>query len=1414
MAMGDVDNDGFLDLVAGFFSSKAQLLRNDQRGGFEAGVELPSGAYAADLRLADFDGDGWLDLVVAGSSNPNLLLRNNGAGGFATSVELPRLPGGGLWTEALEVGDMDGDGWLDIVLANPGGSNQLLRNDGTGGFQASGVVDLPSKAMGDALRLAVGDLDRDGWLDIVVAGETGRGILVYNNGAGAFNGFTDITQPWTLGEGAPDVALGDVDNDGFLDIVLGKWGHANLLLRNDGSGGFSQPEELAGGATPTTSLAIGDMDGDGSLDIVVGNHDDTDQLLRNDGSGHFVAAQLPGRKARASSVVLGDIDGNGQLDVIIGNSFSDANLLLNHVVGGFEAAQDLGLSGMVAVELADLNLDGKIDVVLGGQDGTDVHFHEGSAQAFNYEPALRLPGSGKTSSIAVGDVSGDGWPDIVLGRYDTFSGSVHENVLMINDGTGQFLGELAMVLPGGTEATYAVQLGDMDGDGRLDVVVANWQVPNLVLLNQLNQDGADFEVVELPGLTWSKAMVLADMDKDGDLDVVVGNGVQDDEVLLNDGTGRGYTAKPLPGYLGAGSTQDTLTNALAVADLDGDGALDVVVGTEFETVLHLNNGTGGFHSAALLPGGSETTTSIAIADMDGDGWMDMVVGNSNRPNLLLRNSGSGIFEAAEELPGASEDTKGLAIADVDGDGRVDLVIANDLGGTARVRLGSACARGGAQLAGWTWCYKCAGYMGRETLTACVECLPDHRQQPGEGELCAADGCPLGQRPLGQDECTRCDDVPGTYFDSALERVESDAGTWEAARCVECVPGTYADGVVTAIDECFSCLAGSVEPRHGSTSCQACTPGSFQAARGQTTCEACVSGGYCAAVDTCGGGFTPCPAGTFNANNGSSSEAACSPCPVGTYSQRNQATGEESCLRCRPGTFGDAPGLTECKLCAVGSFAPDGATGCIQCAEGTYADNRGQGECNVCPHPLSSGVGSVLCAACLPGFYLQDATVTAAQMLEQPDAFCKPCPVHARCGLNTSLQTLSVPANYWRDSVGTSRLYACYTASDGSSACRGSDAQDASRRAEAREDGRYCIQGHTGPLCAACTEDQFYFSRTAARCQPCNRTGRLSTVTGVVVALAAVLATAWVVEHKVERVQRAGRRARMVLSNLSLQAKFKILVSFYQCFNILGTVYGVRLHSDFESWLDFLEFTNFDAIDYLLPGTCVGSMSQRIVLTAVAPYIAVAIIVAGSLLVQFALGQARSESLAGAARDQALYASILVGYVVLPAVSRSIFRARMCASFGYDDARAESRSYLVADLHVQCSSDDAEYSSLQTYFWLFFVLWPLLVPLAFLALVAQAQRSVRAQHTTTLTTATRFLWRDYDPAFLYWEVLDTVRKLALTSLILFVDTEYGSSRLMRLVLAAIVTAMYLATLALARPYKRADDLYLADRKSVV
>lgn len=176
--------------------------------------------------------------------------------------------------------------------------------------------------------------------------------------------------------------------------------------------------------------------------------------------------------------------------------------------------------------------------------------------------------------------------------------------------------------------------------------------------------------------------------------------------------------------------------------------------------------------------------------------------------------------------------------------------------------------------------------------------------------------------------------------------------------------------------------------------------------------------------------------------------------------------------------------------------------------------------------------------------------------------------------------------------------------------------------------------------------------------------------------------------------------------------------------------------------------------------------------------------------------------------RSLYAFIFVSFLVLPTVARSIFRTRQCESFGHDDATGERRSYLLADLTVRCSDADPVFARLHVYFIGFFVLWPVLVPLLFLGLVLRVTPYVRKHRITRLASACRFLWRDYDDSSLWWETADMMRKVFLTSIILFVDVEYGSSRLLRLLLASIVSAVYLAALALARPYKRSDDLYLA------
>jgi len=272
--------------------------------------------------------------------------------------------------------------------------------------------------------------------------------------------------------------------------------------------------------------------------------------------------------------------------------------------------------------------------------------------------------------------------------------------------------------------------------------------------------------------------------------------------------------------------------------------------------------------------------------------------------------------------------------------------------------------------------------------------------------------------------------------------------------------------------------------------------------------------------------------------------------------------------------------------------------------------------------------------------------------------------------------------------------------------------------------------------------------------------------------------------------------------------------FCQVTTVLGVVYGVNLDSQFSEWLDVLYVFNFDAVDLTLPGSCFGSMRQRILLNALWPYGAIALVVT-VIAVQGAVSHMRlaavpqKQSATSIFLERSLYAAIFISYILLPGASRFIFKARQCVSYDTEDSDGTSRSYLIADLSIQCNgAEDADFAMLDAYFWFFFAVWPVLVPLAYLLLLTKVRSTVRLKRSTPLTNACRFLWRDYNVGLLYWEVVDLLRRLVLTSIILFVDTEHGSGKMLRLVLGAMISAMYLGILALARPYRRPDDLYLA------
>ena len=181
----------------------------------------------------------------------------------------------------------------------------------------------------------------------------------------------------------------------------------------------------------------------------------------------------------------------------------------------------------------------------------------------------------------------------------------------------------------------------------------------------------------------------------------------------------------------------------------------------------------------------------------------------------------------------------------------------------------------------------------------------------------------------------------------------------------------------------------------------------------------------------------------------------------------------------------------------------------------------------------------------------------------------------------------------------------------------------------------------------------------------------------------LLAAAYAAHRHLPFYRRLRQRATRIESAVGLQPKFKVLVSFYQVSSILGLVYGVRLDEHFTRWLDVLKLFSLDLFGVAIPGSCIGAMSTRLLVAGLWPYLAVAFVSLAIVAVVAVLNnkQALDRQLLG----RLLYWAILIFYLVLPSVSRSIFSARLCESFRYDDATGQRISFLLADPSLTCDA---------------------------------------------------------------------------------------------------------------------------------
>ncbi len=607
--------------------------------------------YTTGVALGDVTGDGNLDLVCGSYKAKTKLYLSDGNRLSAT----PAWSAGRTDpTSSVVLGDVDGDGDLDLVCGNFDVSVHLYENqDGT----LSSMPRWSSKAADNVWSLALGDVDNDGDLDLVTGVGEAASKLYLNRG-----GTWDSTHAWfSPPDDTSSLALGDVNGDGFLDLVCGNWQQPTKLYLNTG-GNLSNIPAWSSPVDTVTSVALGDVDGDGDLDLVCGNYPPVasamtrSKLYTNEGGVFRASPSWVSESNNTYAVALGDVDLDSDLDLVCANQSQPSKLYLNDG-NGFASTASWSSEPMDftrALGLGDIDGDGDLDLVIGNQLQSD-RIYTNETGFLPTVPSWSSDHADLTRSVALGDVDGDGALDLVCG----------------NDGNTKlypYAGDHMSTSPSWMSArnrTYDVALGDVNEDGSLDLVCGNLAQPSTVYLGGPNGAWSRIPSFAIGPPDSTRSVALGDIDGDGDSDLVFGNFNQRTKLYLNEG---GFSG---PAWF---SEYADRTFDLVLGDVDGDGTMDLVCGNHGRSRLYLNQGSILSSTASWTSGSVDSTWSVALGDIDGDGDLDLVCGNDGQSAKMYENIDGALTEIPVWSSGPSTDrVYSVSLADMDGDGDLDLV---------------------------------------------------------------------------------------------------------------------------------------------------------------------------------------------------------------------------------------------------------------------------------------------------------------------------------------------------------------------------------------------------------------------------------------------------------------------------------------------------------------------------------------------------------------------------------------------------------------------------------------------------------------------------------------------------------------------------------------------------------------------